>query len=86
MQELPRVRAPGPAGRALQDLQNYFYAEAHPEEFAMWVAGVPSGNGPALCEDSMVNRTDRLRMCGNGVVPLQAAVAFVLLARRAVSS
>lgn len=28
-------------------------------------------------------RKERLRACGNGVVPLQAAVAFVVLARRA---
>lgn len=29
------------------------------------------------------SRSDQLRACGNGVVPLQAAIAFVLLARRA---
>lgn len=31
----------------------------------------------------MTYRADQLRACGNGVVPLQAAVALVLLARRA---
>jgi len=31
----------------------------------------------------LASRVDRLRACGNGVVPLQAAYAFVVLARRA---
>jgi len=39
---------------------------------------------PAICRDAdgMADRMDRLRACGNGVVPLQAAVAFVELSRR----
>jgi DNA (cytosine-5)-methyltransferase 1 len=39
---------------------------------------------PALCRDAsgLAHRMDRLRACGNGVVPLQAAVAFVELSRR----
>jgi DNA (cytosine-5)-methyltransferase 1 len=39
---------------------------------------------PALCGNlaRMAGRVDRLRVCGNGVVPLQAAVAFVELSRR----
>jgi len=39
---------------------------------------------PAICRDSdgMAGRMDRLRICGNGVVPLQAAVAFTELSRR----
>ena len=38
---------------------------------------------PAVCRvaDGMAYRVDRLRACGNGVVPLQAAVAFIELAR-----
>lgn len=34
-----------------------------------------------LAERAMENRMDRLRACGNGVVPLQAAYAFTTLAR-----
>jgi len=35
--------------------------------------------------DGLASRLDRLRACGNGVVPLQAAAAFVELARRALT-
>ena len=33
--------------------------------------------------EALADRPDRLRVLGNGVVPLTAAVAFVTLARRA---
>lgn len=36
--------------------------------------------------DVMANRVDRLRICGNGVVPLQAAYAFATLAARVIES
>jgi len=34
------------------------------------------------CEQAMANRADRLRLCGNGVCAVQAAVAFALLVER----
>lgn len=36
---------------------------------------------PAICRvaNGMANRVDRLRACGNGVVPLQAAYAYTIL-------
>lgn len=36
---------------------------------------------PAICRmaDGLANRVDRLRLCGNGVVPAEAALAFVYL-------
>ena len=39
---------------------------------------------PAICRDAygVASRLERLRVCGNGVVPLQAAAAFVELSRR----
>lgn len=39
---------------------------------------------PGVCgvADGLAYRVDRLRACGNGVVPIQAAVAFVVLGRR----
>ena len=40
---------------------------------------------PAVCRvaHGMANRVDRLRLCGNGVVPLAAAYAFRTLAAAA---
>jgi DNA (cytosine-5)-methyltransferase 1 len=40
---------------------------------------------PAMARvaNGIPNRADRIRLCGNGVVPLQAAAAFVELVRRA---
>jgi hypothetical protein len=32
--------------------------------------------------DAITNRVDRLRLCGNGVVPLQAAKAYTILSEK----
>jgi len=44
---------------------------------------LPFDLGKAECLFAMANRIDRLRACGNGVVPWQAAHAFRILASRA---
>jgi DNA (cytosine-5)-methyltransferase 1 len=54
-----------------------------PAEHERW-AEVPDGLKPAIrrMADESPARMDRLRACGNGVLPLQAAYAFITLARR----
>ena len=43
--------------------------------------GIPAGLKPAICRmaDGLANRVDRIRACGNGVVPLVAAYAWHVL-------
>lgn len=43
--------------------------------------GIPAGLKPAICRmaDGLANRVDRIRACGNGVVPLAAAHAWGVL-------
>ena len=43
--------------------------------------GVPTSLKPAICRmaDGMANRVDRIRACGNGVVPLASAYAWHVL-------
>ena len=54
-----------------------------PDDFERWER-VPEEIKPAICRMADVDafRVDRLRALGNGVVPIQAAVAFTLLANR----
>lgn len=54
-----------------------------PADYDRW-RRIPEELKPAICRvaDGASARVDRLRACGNGVVPLQAAYAFTLLARR----
>lgn len=42
---------------------------------------IPTGLKPAICRmaDGLANRVDRIRACGNGVVPLAAAYAWATL-------
>ena len=43
--------------------------------------GIPAGLKPSICRmaDGLANRVDRIRACGNGVVPLVAAYAWHVL-------
>ncbi|MDE2030562.1 MAG: DNA cytosine methyltransferase, partial [Alphaproteobacteria bacterium] len=58
-----------------------------PSEHDEWER-VPAHLKPAVCRmaDGMAYRVDRLRLCGNGVVPLAAAYAFRTLAAAALHS
>lgn len=54
-----------------------------PDDMLAW-RGVPKVLEPSLCRMAygMANRVDDLRACGNGVVPVVAAVAFLALRER----
>ncbi len=56
-----------------------------PKDFSAWEEWIREGGPePALRRDAdgMAYRVDRVRACGNGVVPLEAAYAFFTLATR----
>lgn len=85
--------APGPADPAWRDILTsrpwlapaISIEEQHDAQAAFAAAqsdvrGEPDGLAPRLDFDA---RAQRLKCCGNGVVALQAALAFVVLARRA---
>src|SRR5690606_16593335 len=87
------VFAPGPEDPAWRDLINAgrvgSWERAVTDDAAgscPWAPATKPGvrllaDGMALVVDE--SRSDQLRAIGNGVVPLQAACAYVLLARRA---
>jgi DNA (cytosine-5)-methyltransferase 1 len=56
-----------------------------PTEHEEWKR-IPAHLKPAVCRvaDGLAHRVDRLRLCGNGVVPLVAAYAFCTLATQAI--
>lgn len=74
--ELP-LFAPGPDDHRWRDIVTHFPHLAPATESG--VHGLADG----LASVVDLSRSDRIRCAGNGVVPLQAAVAFVVLARRA---
>ncbi len=67
----------------LRNLSFDIYAGQKSECEAVQKPGMPEGTWASECEKAMGNRIHRLRALGNGVVPLQAATAFVTLMRRA---
>jgi len=56
-----------------------------PADHEAW-KDVPADLKPAVrrMADGVADRVDRLRLCGNGVVPLAAAYAFCTLATEAI--
>lgn len=55
---------------------------SHHEDAESIIRRVSDGVAQGLDADCIPSRSDRLRLCGNGVVGLQAAVAVVILWRR----
>jgi DNA (cytosine-5)-methyltransferase 1 len=67
----------------VRDLRLQFSAEEAQAINDLFQFGVFGPDGQVERGKEMEGRNHRLRMCGNGVVPIQAAVAVVTLARRA---
>ncbi len=81
--ELGNPRGKGLARCGPIGFQEKFTFPPGPSDYERWSRY--DGPGPAIRRgsDGMANRVDRLRACGNGVVPLEAAYAFRTLAARA---
>lgn len=67
----------------LFDINCYQIFPPAPSDLQMW-ENVQDSLKPAVCRmaDGMANRVDRIRTCGNGVVPLVAAYAWRTLTTR----
>lgn len=77
-----RTRAPA---SELRDLRISIPTEEDKALDAVRQPGMLEPDGALECAKALENRAHRLRQVGNGVVPLQAAVALVELVRRAAS-
>ena len=94
----PKFECDGKKGRVIQHPSDNGWSElefstipselefitwGHDKEWSRseWWASEPS---VGRVVDGMAHRVDRLRACGNGVVPLQAAVAYSILIERAI--
>lgn len=70
------------SGGDVPDLRGLLSAEEAEALDALFRYGLSSGPGENQRAEAMASRADRLRVCGNGVVAIQGAVAYRLLARR----
>ena len=69
-------------GSIMHNLRLGFSAQETQALDDLFAFGVSEKDGRDQCEQAMEMRADRLRIVGNGCVPLQVAAAFVLLDRR----
>lgn len=67
----------------LRDLRHRVSAEENEAIAALRETRMPERKWEEECRKAMENRSHRLRFCGNGVVPLAAAAALILLIQRA---
>lgn len=85
VQPLPRPGAQGTGAGGLCDLQDAISTSARPALDIVREPVLSERTRETECRKAMESRSHRLRQVGNGVVPLQAAVALVELVRRAAS-
>lgn len=83
VQPLPRPGAQGTGAGGLCDLQDAISTSARPALDIVREPVLSERTRGTECRKAMESRSHRLRQVGNGVVPLQAAVALVELVRRA---